>query len=103
MEWSLKAGATDGWRATPTPLTASESALFANTVESLDPGARRTLWHAGVSVERGFTLGAADVTLFGEALVEAGSRPTGCRSRPDRCGAKLDVPVRVTTGIKVGF
>lgn len=100
---SAKAGATSGWRATPTQLASSDSALFANPLDDLDPGARRTLWHAGVSIERAFAVGAAEVTLFGEALLEGGSGPAGCRRRPDRCGAKLDVPVKVTTGIKVGF
>lgn len=103
LQWSLRAGATNGWRATPTLLAATDSALFANSLDSLDPGARRTLWHAGVSVERAFSVGAADVTLFGEALLEGGSGPAGCRSRPDRCGEKLSVPVKVTTGVKLGF
>lgn len=103
LQWSLGAGATSGWRATPTTLSETNAALFANPIASLDPGARRTLWHAGLSVERAFAIGAADVTLFGEALLEGGSAPAGCRRRPGACGAKSELPVRVTTGLKVGF
>ena len=45
----------------------------------------------------------ASFLLVGEALLEGGSEPAGCRSRPDRCGEKLSVPVKVTTGVKLGF
>ncbi len=101
---SARAGAISGGRATPTNSPAAgDSVVSSHLADSLDPGARQTIWHAGVAVERGFKLGAADLTFFGEALLEGGSGPAGCRSRPDRCGKKLDAPVKVTTGIKVGF
>ena len=100
---SARAGAISGWRATPTYSPAAGDVVSPHLADSLDPGARQTIWHAGVAVERGFKLGAADLTFFGEALLEGGSGPAGCRSRPDKCGRKLDAPVKVTTGIKVGF
>jgi hypothetical protein len=99
----FKAGATSGGRATPGAETTTGDRLFAAPLERLDPAARQTVWHAGMYFERAFALGAADLTIFGEALLEGGSTPSGCSTRPDRCGAKSTVPVRVTTGVKVGF
>lgn len=103
VRFTAKGGATYGGRM---PLFASPLLVGQGAAgplnQQLDLAHRDQIWNAGVEAERIFDLGRVDLSLFGEAVYLAGSRP-GDQTRPPPAGIKFHKPIRVTGGVGVKF